>query len=216
MNFYSLKIKLHLLKKSFFSVRGQNQIQSSNAKKYKVKYNIVGNNNEFDLGESTLHNILIHVRGNNNKLKIEKNCYFKNTNLMFEGNNCEIYIGENTSIESAHIDVKEENMTISIGKDCMFSDEVFISTSDSHSILNQDGERINHARSVIIGENVWIGKRVMILKGSTIGNGAIIAAGSIVNLDGEPVSDEFLADAMNYQILLGKIDTLLAKIGLDA
>ena len=38
----------------------------------------------------------------------------------------------------------------------------------------------------------------------------------IVNLDGEPVSDEFLQDAMNYQILLGKIDALLERLDLDA
>lgn len=180
MNFYALKIKLHLLKKNIFPVRGRNQIHASKAKKYKVKYNVIGNDNDFDFSDSTLHNILIHVRGNHNKLKIDKNCYLKNTNLMFEGDNCEIYIGENTSVESAHIDVKENNMKISVGKNSMFSDEVFISTSDSHSILNLDGIRINQAKSIVIGENVWIGKRVMILKGSVIENGAIVAAGSIV------------------------------------
>lgn len=35
-------------------------------------------------------------------------------------------------------------------------------------------------------------------------------------LDGEEVSDEFAQDAMNYQILLGKIDTLLENLDLDA
>jgi ankyrin repeat/BTB/POZ domain-containing protein 1 len=42
------------------------------------------------------------------------------------------------------------------------------------------------------------------------------AAGVIRNLDGEEVGDEFAQDAMNYQILLGKIDTLLEKLDLDA
>ncbi len=42
------------------------------------------------------------------------------------------------------------------------------------------------------------------------------AAGAIRNLDGEPVSDEFMQDAMNYQILLGKIDALLETLNLDA
>jgi ankyrin repeat and BTB/POZ domain-containing protein 1 len=35
-------------------------------------------------------------------------------------------------------------------------------------------------------------------------------------LDGEIAADEFAADAVNYQILLGKIDTLLEKLELDA
>ncbi|KAF1944227.1 hypothetical protein EJ02DRAFT_371963 [Clathrospora elynae] len=43
-----------------------------------------------------------------------------------------------------------------------------------------------------------------------------IATGVIRNLDGEEVGDEFAQDAMNYQILLGKIDTLLEKLNLDA
>ncbi|KAF1916707.1 hypothetical protein BDU57DRAFT_556874 [Ampelomyces quisqualis] len=42
------------------------------------------------------------------------------------------------------------------------------------------------------------------------------AAGVIRNLDGEEVGDEFAQDAMNYQILLGKIDALLEKLNLDA
>jgi hypothetical protein len=43
-----------------------------------------------------------------------------------------------------------------------------------------------------------------------------LAAGVIRNLDGEEVGDEFAQDAMNYQILLGKIDTLLERLNLDA
>jgi ankyrin repeat/BTB/POZ domain-containing protein 1 len=41
-------------------------------------------------------------------------------------------------------------------------------------------------------------------------------AGVIRNQDGEEVGDEFAQDAMNYQILLGKIDTLLERLNLDA
>jgi ankyrin repeat/BTB/POZ domain-containing protein 1 len=35
-------------------------------------------------------------------------------------------------------------------------------------------------------------------------------------LDGEIAGDEFAADAINYQVLLGKIDTLLERLKLDA
>lgn len=42
------------------------------------------------------------------------------------------------------------------------------------------------------------------------------AAGTIRTLDGELAGDEFAADAVNYQILLGKIDTLLERLKLDA
>lgn len=43
------------------------------------------------------------------------------------------------------------------------------------------------------------------------------AMGGVVRtLDGEEIDDEFAQDAMNYQILLGKIDTLLDRLKLDA
>jgi hypothetical protein len=40
--------------------------------------------------------------------------------------------------------------------------------------------------------------------------------GAVVTLDGERVEDEFESDAMNYQILLGKIDVMLERLKLDA
>lgn len=40
--------------------------------------------------------------------------------------------------------------------------------------------------------------------------------GAIRTLDGEIAGDEFASDAMNYQILLGKIDALLDRLKLDA
>lgn len=40
--------------------------------------------------------------------------------------------------------------------------------------------------------------------------------GQIKTLDGDIATDEFAADAINYQVLLGKIDTLLEKLKLDA
>lgn len=42
------------------------------------------------------------------------------------------------------------------------------------------------------------------------------ATGIIRTLDGNIVEDEFDSDALNYQILLGKIDSLLERLGLDA
>jgi len=44
-----------------------------------------------------------------------------------------------------------------------------------------------------------------------------LAEGGVVRtLDGEIAGDEFAQDALNYQILLGKIDTLLDELKLDA
>ncbi|KAI9732017.1 MAG: hypothetical protein M1818_007612 [Claussenomyces sp. TS43310] len=43
-----------------------------------------------------------------------------------------------------------------------------------------------------------------------------IINGEIRTLDGEIAGDEFASDAINYQVLLGKIDTLLERLKLDA
>jgi ankyrin repeat/BTB/POZ domain-containing protein 1 len=40
--------------------------------------------------------------------------------------------------------------------------------------------------------------------------------GEIRTLDGEIAGDEFASDAINYQVLLGKIDVLLDRLKLDA
>lgn len=40
--------------------------------------------------------------------------------------------------------------------------------------------------------------------------------GEVGTLDGEITGDEFAGDAVNYQILLGKIDALLDRLKLDA
>jgi ankyrin repeat and BTB/POZ domain-containing protein 1 len=45
---------------------------------------------------------------------------------------------------------------------------------------------------------------------------ALLQTGEVRTLDGEIAADEFAADAINYRILLGKIDKLLEKLRLDA
>ena len=42
-----------------------------------------------------------------------------------------------------------------------------------------------------------------------------MGAGVVRTLDGEVAGDEFAQDALNYQILLGKIETLMEGLGLD-
>ena len=43
-----------------------------------------------------------------------------------------------------------------------------------------------------------------------------LAGGAVRTLDGEIAGDEFAQDAINYQILLGKVDRLLDNLRLDA
>lgn len=181
MNFYYLKLWLHEIKKMLIPIRGSNNKISNSSKNYKLKFDINGNNNLVILKKAKIHNTKIYVRGNNHQLIIEDNCYIKNSEIYLEDNNCKIIIGEKTSIEGAEIDVKENDTELLIGTNCMLSNGIYITVSDSHSICDTDSKlRINSAKSIFIGNNVWVGKRVIILKGAQIQNNAIIAAGSII------------------------------------
>lgn len=91
-------------------------------------------------------------------------------------------IGNNTTFNGlVSIVLAEENNEIQIGENCLFADNISISTSDSHRIFSiKTGDRINKAQSVFIGHHVWVGENVKILKGSMILNDSIVAMGSIV------------------------------------
>lgn len=72
---------------------------------------------------------------------------------------------------------------IEIGNNSIISWDCCIMDRDYHA-FNADSE---FAKSVVIGNHVWIGCRVLILKGVCIGDGAVIAAGSVVTKDVPPM-----------------------------
>ncbi|HHG9510443.1 TPA: DapH/DapD/GlmU-related protein [Citrobacter amalonaticus] len=132
------------------------------------------------------------------KVKIGKNCILKNE-IIFEGLNGEITIGENTFINK---DTKIMCInSVKIGSFVTMSFGVMIYDHDSHSLdyrerqndinkilqtssLHNDIENKNWAfvksAPIVIEDNVWIGFQAAILKGVTIGEGAIVAAKAVV------------------------------------
>lgn len=141
---------------------------------------VIGNDNKIFIDEGTcLTSCFVKVRGNNNFLFIAKDCriggYF-----TIEGDGGIIKIDKETTIEQATFSATESK-SIEIGSDCMFSNNITIQTSDSHSIIdNKTNLRINHSGNVIIQNHVWIAPSVNILKGVTIGTGSVIGIGSVV------------------------------------
>ncbi len=82
-----------------------------------------------------------------------------------------------------HLCVQENNMTIEIGDDCMFSNNIIVRTSDSHPIYNEEEIRVNSPKSVKLGNHVWIAPQTTILKGVTIEENVIIGSKSLVTKD---------------------------------
>jgi acetyltransferase-like isoleucine patch superfamily enzyme len=70
---------------------------------------------------------------------------------------------------------------ITIGHGSLFASDIDITVSDMHSIFDAaTGDRLNQAKDVTIGEDVWVADRCTVMKGAEIGSGSVIGAASIV------------------------------------
>lgn len=125
--------------------------------------------------------VCIFIYGNNHRLVIEEEVTFKQGKVWFEDHDCEIRIGAGTTIEEAELSVAENGTKIIIGKDCMFSKGVHVTTTDSHSIMSvESGQRTNMAEDIEIQNHVWLGYNVNINKGVTIEENSVVAGHSVV------------------------------------
>lgn len=148
---------------------------------------------------------VIFVYGNNNQIIIGKNCVIRNTTFFINGNNNVIHLEDNVSAFGAEFHIEQDNnclnikkgttfhgrngypvhialdegSNITINEDCMFSNGIQIRSTDSHSIIDLTGKRINYAEDIIIGEHCWLGLGCIILKGTIIAPHTVVAAGSI-------------------------------------
>jgi len=115
----------------------------------------------------------IFVNGKNNQLIIEKNVKIRLTKIEIVGDNCCITVGENTTIgHNSYLSAKE-GRTLSIGRDCMFSRNVKVMTSDGHFIY-KNREILNKGKDIVIENNVWLADNVTILKGVHISSGSVV------------------------------------------
>lgn len=129
---------------------------------------------------SSLADCRFLIKGKNNKITIGKHCALKGVRFWMSGDNNEIIIGDYTTVGHNTEFATLEGTCISVGKDCMFSHDIQVRTSDSHSILDQYGKRTNPAKNIHIGNHVWIGLEVILLKGSEITDNSVVAARSMV------------------------------------
>lgn len=148
-------------------------------------FNLKGRGNKIQVGKSRLKNCSVSILGDNNSLIIGNECVMGGVRVLILGNNNEIIIGDNVFMNGSTLQPIVinacENSRIIIGRDCMFSNNIEIHTSDYHSILDNLGNRINAAKDVFIENHVWVGFRCTILKGSHISENSIVASNSVVN-----------------------------------
>lgn len=177
---------LYFSYRNFLSKRSYNHGRNNHIKNrgyiLSSKIQIEGSGNHILIENlAGVKNALIHIKGDNNRIIIKEGTLISGAELWIEDNRCQIDIGANTFIgHKSHLACTEDDSYIFIGKDCMISSNVHIRTGDSHSILDENGNRINYAKSVNISNHCWVGEGAKILKGVTLGENSVVTTGSIV------------------------------------
>ena len=166
----------------FNSIKGKSNMKISwggvFAQHTHIKNN--GKNNHLILGEGCrIYDSQIQFFGDNNTVKIEHDCVLKNVDIWISDGGI-VEIGHNTHFSGKIHIACIEGKKIHIGDMCLFSDTITFRTGDSHSILDNDGNRINIAKDITIGDHVWIGQQVIVLKGSIVGSDSIVGTGSLL------------------------------------
>jgi acetyltransferase-like isoleucine patch superfamily enzyme len=67
-----------------------------------------------------------------------------------------------------------------IGSGVLIARLVHIMDSDTHHVFDENGNKTNMPREVVIGDNVWLGVKSTVMRGVVIGNGSIVSANSVV------------------------------------
>lgn len=92
-----------------------------------------------------------------------------------------VTIGEDVGCETRTFICVSEGQRVRIGRDCMIATAVELRADDSHAIYDVGfGRRVNPARSIDVGDHVWLGKSVAVMAGASIGDGSVIGYRSIV------------------------------------
>ncbi|MCW8896108.1 acyltransferase [Sulfurimonas sp.] len=151
--------------------------------KLKNKIRVKGTNNKIVLDDKKslkISKTKIVIKGSNNTLHIKSNAHIRNSFIEIVGDNCSVTIGKNCIIgDECYLSAKETNTKLKIGDGCMLSRNAKLMTSDGHPIY-QNSKIINHAKDIIINDNVWIADNVTILKGVEVGNNSIVGINSVL------------------------------------
>lgn len=145
---------------------------------------IEGQNNVVKIYHPTrFQGTLIKIAGDGNEVCIKETIHVfaqAYINLSTRANKRKVYIDKNFSCNQVAFRLVGDNHTLTVGKDCMFSDDIDVMNGDSHKIFDQEGKLMNASYDKMIGNHVWIAAGCKILKNADINDGCIIGAGSVL------------------------------------
>jgi acetyltransferase-like isoleucine patch superfamily enzyme len=118
--------------------------------------------------------------GSRSTVEVGEQCGLSNT-FIAGADDCHVRIGAFTTFTARARFIMHEPSTVELGRDCMIASDVQFMTSDVHTIFDlASHRRINTAKSISIGEHVWISLQCFIMKGASIGSGSVIGLRSTV------------------------------------
>jgi acetyltransferase-like isoleucine patch superfamily enzyme len=149
---------------------------------FKTRITVRGTGNVVTIGRhSVLRECRIQICGDANSLRLGERTRATDCEIWLEDSRNRVSFGEDTVVCERTFIAASEGTAITVGANCLFSSDLTIRSSDSHSIVSKaTGVRINPARDIKIGDHVWIGHKVIVLKGSRLGSHSIVASGSVV------------------------------------
>ena len=164
--FSNIKIasyKSKKIEKSNVFVQGLNNTITNSHKNKRCRCYVYGNNNKIILGDN---------------LDWSGDIYIGLPEVPVD--NCSVVIGDNSFSNGTNIRICEDNTTVEIGKDCLFSSGITIWASDTHTVTDIDGNITNIGKYVKIGNHVWVGMFAAILKNTTIPDNCIVGTHCVV------------------------------------
>ena len=141
---------------------------------------VVGNENTIDLGLiGYCVNPLLNITGLQVYIGGAADGFI-NADLPRYASNCNVSIGDGTAFCGTRIYLQDDNSTVTIGKDCMFSWGIDVWCTDVHTILDMDGNITNYGKFIEIQDHVWVGKDCKIGKNTKISKDSIVGWNSVV------------------------------------
>ena len=169
-------MKLKLPKKCKKKVDAGNVVETP--KWGDIKIRIKGKNNKVIICPQAQGKIKINIHGDDNTVLIKSAGYLDMSiwigvadttcrKALFE-------VGERTEMNGVNFVLLENESLVTVGEDCLFSDDIEVWCSDTHSICDLEGNILNIGKSIEIGNHVWVGRNCSITKNTKIADNSII------------------------------------------
>lgn len=139
-----------------------------------------GRDNVVEFGKGCrMYDCKIQIFGDGNRVTIDHDCVCKGMDIWISDGSV-LKVGHNSHFTGDIHLACLEGKSVSIGKQCLFSNDITFRTGDSHVITDLEDNRINYGRDIVVGDHVWVGQQVVILKGASIAPDTIVGTRSLI------------------------------------